>query len=325
MKHNENQKIENLLSRYYKEEANNIETPDTQRCWHEFQQMLEKVDQEEVRSDIFDSVTVTTQLKSFFRFISKYRNLTAVAAAFVLVVMVFSGIPPAQTLRQALTDTLAEMGAESPMLMDAVEEELTLEQKTLPEEPAERDIAPRDKPASDSFGIMQEDEPPLHQPSAPAEEPLPGAQEALPSDEELLPEVAAPAGASEINTFTLTDFYTMLQEYSDLAPDKLFYVETPDTGYSFNLGTITKTDTTIYSVSQAFINESGDRLTIQQTFKAYPETVSTVTEEPGYYYQTQNDTNALHWVQDDSMITITARAMDEDKLRSISEKLEVLD
>jgi hypothetical protein len=325
----ENQKIDNLLNRFFREEANNFEIPDKERCWQDFQQLLEKGVQERV--GISFPADRPAQKNSFYQFILKYRNLTAAAAACFLLIMILGGMPPVQTLRQVLTGSLPQMGADRAKIT-AEEELLLLEKNGLPGGLAgQGDALTADDTGAESFGIMQQegmestpllDDELLRQQLSP-----PGAGEML------LPQDMAPADTRELSFDTLASFTSFLQEHRDLAPGKLLYLAAPPEGYRFRQGSITKTDTSLTGLSQEFISPEGVWLIVQQVFlvditvmideptEKKPETFA--DEEPVYDFFTLNGSNIMKWNREDSMITINS-PLDEDNLLIISEHLAAL-
>ncbi len=324
----ENQKIDSLLSRFYREEADNIEMPDRERCWQDFQQLLEKGEQERAGKSI--PAARVEKKDSFYQFIRRYRNLTAVAAACFLVVMLLGGMPPVQTLRQVLTGSLPQTGADRAKLMgteDGTKEELLiLEQDSLPEEPAARGDAPTAEDTdAESFGIMQQEV----MESAPLSEEEALRQQSIPpgaGEIELLPQVTASDEIQELTFDTLEQYHNSLQENRELAPGKLFYLAANPEEYIFSRGTITKTDASLFELRQEFISPEGARLIVQQSFLVditmldKPE----ANDRSEYHFFTQNGSNIIQWIREDSMIIVNA-ALDEDDLLSISGHLVTLD
>ena len=321
----ENQKIDSLLNRFYQEEADNMEMPDKERCWQDFQQLLEKGEQE--RAGVSIPAVRPEKKDSFYQFVRRYRNLTAVAAACLLVVMLLGGMPPVQTLRQVLTGSLPQ--ADSAKLMGlketAEEEQLLLQQNGLPEGPAAQDAAPEAADDAESFGIMQQDG--MEFALLPDKEALRVAEM-----EELLPQDMAPAeGVRELTFDTLEQYSSSLHEYRELAPGKLFYLAAPPEGYRFREGIIAITETSLFALQQEFISPEGVRLIVQQIFPVVTTMIDEPAEkkaadysEPDYYFFKQNGSNIMQLKREDSMITVNA-ALDEDSLLSISDHLVALD
>jgi|GEM_PF-4472119 len=110
MTRNDKNKIDRLLLNYYREEASRLNLPDSQRCWQDFQKLLEQNSPDNIDMAISSPPADAVTLKSrIYRFAGRYRNIAAAAAACFLVVMLLSGMPPVQMLRQVLTGTLPEM------------------------------------------------------------------------------------------------------------------------------------------------------------------------------------------------------------------------
>ncbi len=330
----ENQKIDSLLSRFYREEANNMQIPDRERCWQDFQQLLEKGEQE--RAGISIPAARAEKKDSFYQFVRRYRNLTAVAAACFLVVMLLGGMPPVQTLRQVLTGSLSQTGADRAKLMgieDGTEDELLiLEQDGLPEEQAARGDAPTpEPPGAEGFGIMQQEV----METAPLSEEEALRQQSIPpgaGERELLPQVTVSDETQKLTFDTLEHYNSSLQENREMAPGKLFYLAVPPEGYRFSRGTITKTDTSLSELRQEFTSPDGARLIVQQSFLV---DITIMESEPGekkpeahdgpeYHFFTQNGSNIIQWIRDDSMIIVNA-TLDEDDLLYISDHLVTLD
>ena len=327
----ENQNIDSLLNRYYREEGNSIKVPDSGRCWQNFQQLLEKGGQGQV--GISSPADIPAKKDSFYQFIRKYRNLSAVAAACLLLIMILGGMPPVQTLRQVLTGSLPQMGADRAKFT-AEEELLLLEQNDLPGGLAgQGDVSTADDAGAESFEIMQqegvESTPPLDEELLRQQLSPPGAGEM----EELLPQDMAPADTRQLSFDTLASFTSFLQEHRDLAPGKLLYLAAPPEGYRFRQGSITKTDASLTGLSQEFISPEGVWLNVQQIFLVgitvmIDEPTEKALEtfayaEPIYDFFTLNGSNIMQWKREDSVITINS-PLDEDNLLIISEHMVAL-
>ena len=337
MKYKEDQNIDNLLSLFYREEASNMETPDSQRSWQEFRQLLEKGEHEQEWAGVSISPTKPGKKDSPYQFVRRYRNLTALAAACFILVMLLSGMPPVQTLRQVLTGSLHQPGADSAKLMDAEgmaeEDQLYIEPKDQPEDADERGRASTGTEGSgvESFGIMEQESakyPPV------SDEELLHPQSIPPTMEEPSPELATPGEARELTFATLEHYHRSLQEYRGFAPDKLFYLAAPPDGYRFSRGIITKTDTTLSRIRQEFTGPDGTKLIVEQTFLAGAVTMMDEAtdrelgvygdEGPHYHFHIQDGFNIMQWMRDDSTISVNA-ALDETSLSSISGHLVALD
>lgn len=304
MAQKENQKIDSLLTRFYREEVNNVEIPDSERCWQSLQQKMAKAEREGTISSISDRSGPSVPVPRL-GFIKKYRNLTALAAACLLVVMVLSGMPPAQNLRQILTGSQPRMDSDAPMIMGTKETE---------EEPM----------------IMLEKSP--SQPPHP--EPPPAGEEVAPRDSFARPEGA---GMNDITQFsiladTLELTFDNLEQYSnalhenrELVRGKLLYLAESPEGYNFEQGLIMKEDTNLLEIRQEFTGITGEQLIIQQIFTVDPAIMADEpTGEPVYDFQTYAGINTLQHSRADSTILLTGN-LDQEGLSAIFEKLTPLD
>ena len=331
MTHKEDQNIDNLLSRFYREESSNIKIPDSRRCWQELQQRLGKSEHEQEWAGVFIPPTKPGKKESPYQFVRRYRNLTALAAACLIMVMLLSGMPPVQTLRQVLTGSLHQPGADSAKLMieDMGEEgQLFIEPKDLPGDTDGRGRASTDDPGEESVMMQREegehppllDEEPLHPQSIP------------PGMEKPFPELGTLGAVRELTFDTLEHYHSSLQENRKLASDKLFYLAAPPDGYRFSQGIITKTDTTLSGIRQEFKGPEGTMLIMEQTFlvgvfsdeaiEREPDVYS--YDRPNYQFHMQNGSNIKQWIRNDSIITINA-ALDRTSLLAIFDYLEALD
>lgn len=317
MKLRENKKIDSMLFHYFREEANNMEIPDQERCWQNLQKRLASNKQDQELPGAFIAPIGAEKKDSRFQFLKRYRNLTALAAACFLVFMLLSGMPPAQTLRQVLTGSLPQMGADSAPEMGvkglAEDSQYLQGQKSMPLEAEVRDGAPAEEADADSFGIMQQDIPP-------------GAGEM----EELLPEVATADETRDLSFYTLEHYFTSLQEHRKFASGGIYYLSKAPEGYVFNRGIITKSDTSLLELRQEFTSPDGSSLIVQQSF--YPD-MHTRTEEPAekepytepdYHFFTINGSVAVQWIKDASTITLSG-PFNEDHLLAIADLLVALE
>ncbi len=354
----EKQNIDRLLNSYFREEARKIEIPDSRRCWQDFQQLLEKSRQDGFCMEDTISAAVPQKKGSLYHFMRRYRSLTALAAACVLGIMLLSGMPPAQSLRQALTGMLPEVGQDN-MKMAGTEDEKAegqmLELQSIPAEPEGRSGVQDEAQGTESFRMMQTQESTESAPLHPAPE----------KEDELLRQKLAPPGAGEMGlllhpdavleearelTFnTINAYRSALQEHKGLVRGKIFLLAVPPEGYSFSGAFIYKTDSSLYSVRQEFSSRSGDKLILQQDFFQAVATPAAEREEdpgaaveeleifnaakqtttygygtPGYQLSIQNGRNTMQWFLEDSAIMITA-GLDEHGLLVVSEQLVALE
>ncbi len=296
----ENKKVDSMLFHYYREEASNMKIPDQDRCWQDLQKRLEAGKQEQDLPDAFMAPTGSEKKDSPFQFLKRYRNLTALAAACFLVFMLLSGMPPAQTLRQMLTGSPPQMGADRAPEMGI---------KGLAEETELQVLTPEEEGDADSFGIMQQDIPP-------------GAGEM----EGLLPEVAPADETRDLSFNAFEQFYISLQEHREFAPGDIYYLSKTPEGYVFSLGVITITDTFLLRLNQEYTSPEGSSLILQQSF--YPNMLtreeSESSIESGYHFFTQNGSWAMQWIRDDSTIALSG-PFNEDHLLAIAELLVALE
>ena len=350
MTRNNKNKIDRLLLSYYREEARSLKLPDSQRCWQDFQKLLEKENSDIIDTDIsFPSADTVTLRGRICRFTVRYRNIAAAAAACFLIVMLLSGMPPVQMLRQALTGTLPEMQMVGPE--DKAAEEFVLQ--TQPPQPLPPPL-PSGEPevfaekAEEQISIIQGDG---AVPALPANDALtqrvvpPGAGEGM---EGLQPPAAAMEEVRESVFDSLQAYRTALREHASLAPGRLFYLAAPPAGYTFSGAAIYKTGASLLGVRQEFIDTRGDKLILQQDFAApIPATIPPETDraaapqlpppqETGeeasvygiggtkYTVSTENGRITLHYSLGNSVLMLTA-ALDKERLRHISAQLTVFE
>lgn len=358
MKLEKKQNIDHLLNSYFQEEARRIQLPDSRRCWDDFQQLLEKSRQDNLYMDDTLPAAPPQKKGAVYHLMRRYRNLTALAAACVLGIMLLSGMPPAQSLREALSGMLTQTGKPSGTKMAGTAEQRSEEQMVgLHSMPADADTELGLQEAADGIkpaGAMEA-------PGAAAPATLPPAL----TEEESLRQKLSPPGAGEMGVLyhpesiieeeiaelsfnSLTAYQSALQQNKDLIRGKIFYLAMPPQGYTFRGAYIYKSESFLHSVRQEFLSGSGDILILQQDFlrsdltsaaapdsgdTAVPGTVAEDADRqaasyeqvgPVYEMLTHNGRHTLHLSLEGSVIRITAE-LDEDGLLVVAENLAVLD
>ncbi len=319
--------FDQLLHNYFQEEARRLELPDTGRCWEDFQQLLEKRGENGLHADEAVPVVGAPQKGIVYLLGRKYKNLSALAAACILGIMLLSGMPPFQSLREAIGGMLPGTGkiAGTKMEWEGAEADAKLAEGM-----------PGAAKAPASLQITQAPEPAAPQRVEEGADTLPDEV----GEMGILQRQRAMIQETNISNYdSLNAYRAGLQESKGLIRGKIFYLAVPPEGYTFKEGTIHKTDASLLGVRQEFSNDSGDLLTVQQDFfeaeitEEKEEAQVPAGEQPKaaleqskleYELFPLNGQKMLRAVVADSVLTITA-GLDEEGLLLVFGKLEELD
>jgi hypothetical protein len=315
MKNNRQEKINiiKMLSLFFQEEASSVTPPESQKLWEELKQRL---GDKEIRP------LPRPGRGSGFSLLLKNKPLAALAAASLVLAIVFSQASPTPSLRHFVdrfsslssADLQAEP-AEDGFLKKRAAGNLRPEQKNEEQGNAEtmegdartgeveiKSIGP-DQPDQKSFGYENQNL-------------LRGRvqeQEIIWNEE--------PAFAAALN------------EIKDLAPEKIWKLNERPEGFDFVEGSFLKTENSLLQVSHNFINQEGQRLTLIQDFFLEEEEseVLLVREGPadpkkigpfnGYFFRQQDGCYALIWKQNHSVVTLEGQ-LEEKTLLSLPRSLQ---
>lgn len=350
--------LDNLLREVFHQEAEKIAVPSSARMWHDLEQRVQKLEKEKGAGP--HSGPVIAQRPGWWSYgydlFKKHKALASLIAACFIFFILFSGIPQAAAFRNFVVNifTFSDRGKVY-LQMDRQEERA--EKESFPE----AQIAGEEK----EIRAAVEDE---TQAKALDYSTPPGAD--LPEDKEVgiaalpaLEEEAAPGEKQDLPHLTPLKEYSFriaslgedtaepevllleeeekflasLQDFRNLAPEKIWSAGTLPESFSFAQGYIAKTGELLLYVRWEFADREGKRITLTQHFfrgemaqslvfssvndTAYPVQVRGYYR--GYLIRQRHGFSSLVWIQENSSVILSGE-VEEAELLGIADSLKAI-
>jgi len=332
-------KLDRLLVQFFREEAQNITPPSSEKLWMELTQRAEFAGIREIETKISRLQEQGSLGTGFFAFWKKHRYLTGLAAACFALIIAFTQIPPVASGIKGLVSELlaAAQGRKGSMELTMLSEEespaltspekgeelrlksfaLNTDKEALP--PGELDGAGKDLKVESqpSSGMAAQEE------AATSEKIHDVQNQAL---EEELPRK---------QIFEEKDLFNRsLAAAAELAPEGIWQLTYVPDGYDFHKGFITTTEDLLLSVSQEYENKEGQSFSLAQNFfhdkAGWGAGITTadnlarpiqVGPYSGFLLREGSGLQTITWVQKNSIVTLSGQ-LEEEELYKILASLK---
>jgi len=299
MSKDRDKKIDELLGKVMREEALKIKPPSSHELWASLEERLHEHARPQKdpaqKAEQSGGKWAESPLNRLWR---RYKPLAAIAAALIAVIVITHQVPQASALRSYVINIFAGVD----------ENKVELEMSTKPMELDEKAAVP---PPEDK--ALQREYMPAEAEEFPACE---CEEEALQPEEQLI----LMDDTEEMEWFEQHSFTAALYSYRDLAPESFLALECIPAGFTFERGSIVKTEEFIMNMRCEYSNGNGGSLSITQNFhsgnmaaavhystadgSAEPFTVGPYS---GYIIRGPRGFNTATWLQEYSIVTISGR------------------
>lgn len=361
-------KLDNLIMQAFREEAQKIDVPSSSLLWNNLQQQLENwelrkteleakdADRKDIpylradndsmnKKDEAESASSQKEGKGRIRIWRKYRYITGLTAACLILAVIFAAMPGSSGLKKYFPGFFSanqsmskvetfESASEDALKTGESANDTSTRARTFsaaPEAAKEEQITGlyaenSEEPAEEGAGDL----PKYHIASAPEQESI-GIREKDISNGTFV-EIAgmgAEEGPEDIYWYEEEGFHNSLENFSEqINTEILSFTGLPDE-YSFKVGTVTKTGGLLQKVYQEFENKDGSILSLSQLFYTEKteaaEAVKTAKGNgspyqfgyfTGYIVRSPEGPVTLTWEDGNSVLILSGQFEEETFLKS---------
>jgi hypothetical protein len=305
--------IDNMLRQTFREEAEKIVLPSSDKLWAELQSRLDPhviPELEEKAGFLLAKEAAAEKKYDAYSFWKKHKYLAGIAAACFLTIVISASLVPFSGMKYFLTDMGKGLGSNRVGQADFMESDDQIVGLALECTEEGTDSFP---PPSDT----------LREPSIKGSEKGAIQSESIPFD------------SGETILFTdLETFVSSLSKIKILSPDEIWQIKTTPAGFRFINGGITKTESYLVNVFQEYEGPEGQSLTLLQEFFHDEGVFDTgiittdgltnplqVGSYSGHLLSKPYGSLVVIWMQDNSRVTLSGQ-LGEEELFEVLNALE---